>query len=376
MACLRRVSCSSEGFSRRGRGRGFEYVDAAGGRLEDEQTLERIRALVIPPAWRDVWICPDPEGHLQAVGTDVAGRRQYLYHPLWRVRRDRQKFARMLDFARALPSMRRRVERDLRGQELTRERVLACAVRLLDRGLFRIGSEEYAETNGSYGLATIERAHVKLEPGGRLVFDYVAKGGVRRVQAVTDPSAHAVIGQLKARRGGGRELLAYRNGSWTDIRSSDVNDYVKAVAGGEFTAKDFRTWHATVLAAVALAAAPPATSGRAKKRAVTAAVAGVAAQLGNTPAVCRASYIDPRVFDRYMEGDTIARGLGSLDELEGAAPKLQRRIEAAVLELLTEEAPVTAPARARADAARAGRRATPPPARPSRRRARSSAAPA
>jgi DNA topoisomerase IB len=337
MGRLRRVSCEIDGLSRRRRGRGFEYVDERGRRLSDEETLERIRALAIPPAWTDVWICPDADGHLQAVGTDAAGRRQYLYHPRWRARRDRQKFDRMLEFARALPRVRRVVARDLRGDELTRERVLACAVRLLDRGLFRIGSEEYAETNGSYGLATLERRHVRLGRGGELVFDYTAKGGARRIQAVSDPEAFAVIAELKRRRGPRTGLLAYRNGRWSDIRSSDVNDYLKEAAREEFTAKDFRTWHATVLAAVAVASAPAAASERARKRTIAAVVADVARHLGNTPAVCRASYIDPRVFDRYDEGATIASTVAGLDELETAAPELQRRVERAVLRLLDDD---------------------------------------
>jgi DNA topoisomerase IB len=362
------VSCASPGIARRRRGRGFEYLDERGRRVEDAELLERIRALVVPPAWTDVWICPDPDGHLQAVGTDAAGRRQYLYHPRWRARRDQQKFDRMLDFARALPRVRRVVRRDLAGDGLTRERVLACAVRLLDRGLFRVGSEEYAEVNGSYGLATLERQHVTVEPRHGLVFDYTAKGGVRRVQAVRDREAHAVIAELKRRRSRDRSLLAYANGRWKPVRSADVNDYLKDAAGEGFTAKDFRTWHATVLAAVALAAAPESGSETARKRTIAAVVADVAEHLGNTPAVCRASYIDPRVFDRYRAGATIARTLDGLDELEAAPAALQRRIELAVLELL-ENDELRAPAAARAGAARRDRRARRTPRRPGRRTA-------
>jgi DNA topoisomerase IB len=371
---LRRVSCSSPGIARRRRGRGFEYLDEHGRHIEDGETLERIRALVIPPAWTDVWICADPNGHLQAVGTDAAGRRQYLYHPRWRARRDQQKFDRMLDFARALPRVRRVVRRDLGDAELTRERVLACAVRLLDRGLFRVGSEEYAEENGSYGLATLERQHVSVEPRHRLVFDYAAKGGVRRVQAVRDREAHAVIAGLKQRRSRDRNLLAYRNGRWRQVRSSDVNDYLKAAAGDDFTAKDFRTWHATVLAAVAVAAAPAALSETARKRTIAAVVADVAEHLGNTPAVCRASYIDPRVFDRYRAGATIACTLDGLDELETAPAALQRRIELAVLQLLEDDGELTARAATRAGAARRGRRERRTPRRPGRRTVGSSGA--
>jgi DNA topoisomerase IB len=216
--------------------------------------------------------------------------------------------------------------------------VLACAVRLLDRGFFRVGGEEYADDNGSYGLATLERRHVQLEPRGVLVFDYVAKSGQRRLQAVVDPEVHRVVAELKHRRGGGRTLLAHKNGRWTRLRSSDINDYIKETARGEFTAKDFRTWHATVLAAVALAVSTEATSKTARARAISRAVQEVAHYLGNTPAVCRASYIDPRVFDRYRAGVTIAHALGGLAQLdEDRTPATQGRIEAAVLELLEEK---------------------------------------
>src|SRR5262245_55581177 len=268
MGRLRRVSCESDGIARRGRGRGFEYRDARGRRITHDETLDRIRALVIPPAWTDVWICPDPDGHLQAVGTDDAGRRQYLYHPRWRARRDREKFERMLAFARALPRVRRTVERDLHGRGPSRERVLACAVRLLDLGLFRVGNDEYAETNGSFGLTTLERRHVTVGRGGELVFDYAAKGGARRVQAVVDRDVHDDVAELKRRRGRGRGLLAYRDGGWNELRSDDVNAYLKEAARGEFTAKDFRTWHATVLAAAALALAPAARSETARRRTI------------------------------------------------------------------------------------------------------------
>jgi DNA topoisomerase-1 len=324
MPRLRRSDCSTPGLRRRRRGRGFEYLDADGARVDDPETLERINALAIPPAWTDVWICPDPQGHLQATGVDAAGRKQYRYHDAWRARRDRQKFEEMLDFARALPRLRRRVARDLRaGPEkstLTRERVLACAARLLDRGFFRIGSESYAEGNGSYGLATIRKDHVRLDDDD-VVFDYPAKSGRRRVQAVADPDVRAVIAALKRRRGGPDELLAYRNGrGWVDVRSDDINDYLKATAGlATVSAKDFRTWNGTVLAAVALARREGEPSSKtARRRAIAAAVREVAAFLGNTPAVARSSYIDPRVFDRFLSGWTIApaheRGRSSIEK--------------------------------------------------------------
>jgi DNA topoisomerase IB len=333
---LRRADCSGPGLRRRRRGRGFEYLDASG-RVDDE-TLERIRALTIPPAWEDVWICPDPNGHIQAVGTDAAGRRQYLYHPAWRERRDREKFEDMVRFARTLPKLRRIVARDLRRRAWPREKVLACAVRLLDRGFFRIGSESYAEENKTYGLATMQRRHVTLEGRGVIRFDYTSKGGKRRVQSVVDPDVYRVVAALKRRTDG--RLFAYRaNGRWADVSSSDINEYIKATAGdAAFSAKDFRTWNATVLAAVALAVSGAAhRSQSAQKRAIARAVAEVAHYLGNTPAVCRASYIDPRVFDRFRDGLTIGGALAQVGDVERGEPATVGAIEEAVLDLLDRD---------------------------------------
>ena len=210
MARLRRSDCSGPGITRRRRGKGFEYRDDEGRRITEEEVLVRIRELGIPPAWEDVWICPYPMGHLQATGMDAAGRKQYLYHPKWRVRRDAEKFDDMARFARALPALRASVSADLEGDELTRERVLALAVRLLDRGFFRIGSEEYTAENESYGLATMRKEHVTVGRDGEMGFDYPAKSGVRRVQAVVDPVAAEIVGRLRRRRGGGSELLALK----------------------------------------------------------------------------------------------------------------------------------------------------------------------
>lgn len=337
MARLRRVDCSTPGLTRRRRGRGFEYLDEDGERIADGEVLERIRSLVIPPAWRDVWICPHPAGHIQATGTDAAGRKQYLYHERWRRRRDQQKFDDMLAFARAVPRLREVAGRHLARDGMGRERVLACAARLLDRGFFRIGSEGYAEENGSYGLATMRRRHVTLERGGLLTFDYPTKGGARRVQEVVDPEAAEVVAALKRRRGGSEELLAYKDGRrWRDLRSDDVNDYLREAADYDCTAKDFRTWNATVLAAVALAvSAAAALSKTARKRAKARAVKEVARYLGNTPAVCRASYVDPRVFDRFDSGWTIAGVLPEVGDLSD--PGVRAAVEGAVLELLEDE---------------------------------------
>ena len=306
MPRLRRVDCSAPGLTRRRRGRGFEYVDFRGNRVDDPLIIARIRALGIPPAWKDVWICPDDRGHLQAVGTDAAGRRQYIYHEIWRRRRDAEKFDHMLEFARSLPALREICDEDLMRHDLGRERVLGCAVRLLDRGFFRIGTEGYAEQNQTYGLATMQKKHVRLKDGV-IHFDYIAKSGKRRVHALVDPPVFDVVEALKKRRAGGLELLAYKEGrTWYDVKSMDINLYIKEITGGDFTAKDFRTWNATVLAAVAVAVSgQAATSKTARKRAITRAVQEVSHYLGNTPAVCRASYIDPRVFDRYRSGWTI-----------------------------------------------------------------------
>jgi DNA topoisomerase I len=338
MARLRRVDCSGPGIRRRRRGKGFEYLDDEGRRVSEPSMIERIRELAIPPAWEDVWICPYPLGHIQATGTDAAGRKQYRYHDLWRERRDREKFEEMIDFARALPRLRRRVNKDLKRPGMPRERVLACATRLLDRGFFRIGSEDYAEENDTYGIATMQRRHAAVD-GDQVTFDYEAKGGARRVQAVGDPVVADIVNTLKRRRGGGEELLAYKkSGRWIDLKSADVNAYVKEAAGGDFSAKDFRTWSGTVLAAVALSVSGmAATSKTARKRAKARAVKEVARYLGNTPAVCRASYIDPRVFDRFDGGLTISGALPELMEDTAAWPDVQHAVEEAVLDLIANE---------------------------------------
>jgi DNA topoisomerase I len=335
---LRRSDCAAPGIARRGRGRGFEYLDPGGERIDDPETLERIAELAIPPAWRDVWICLDPLGHLQATGIDDAGRKQYRYHDQWRARRDREKFGSMVEFGYALPKLRRRVRRDLRRDALDRARVLACATRLLDLGFFRIGSEDYAVTNESYGLATMLRRHVTVEED-EVVFDYPAKSGQRRIQAITDEDVRSVVAALKRRQGGEPELLAYKDGRrWADVRSDDINRYIKDATSHDFSAKDFRTWNATVLAAVSLATGDgKPRSKTAYKRATAATVKTVAAYLGNTPAVARASYIDPRVFDRFRSGWTIAEALRDVGEPDLGDPRKRARIEAAVLELLEGE---------------------------------------
>jgi DNA topoisomerase I len=336
MPRLRRVDCTSPGIRRLRHGRGFRYLEEDGAPIGDREVLERIRELAIPPAWEDVWICTDPRGHIQATGTDEAGRKQYLYHPAWREHRDREKFAEMEQFARALPAMRELTEGDLALRGLVRERVLACSVRLLDNGFFRIGSERYAADNETYGLATLRKRHVRIERGVA-VFDYRAKGAKRHKQEISDPAIVPTIRALRNRERGGYELLAYRDGrGWVDVRAAEINAYLKHVMGGDYTAKDFRTWNATVLAAVELATnGRDASSKTARKRAATAATKRVAAYLSNTPAVCRSAYIDPRVFDRYDSGETIAAPLKRIAAgVEPGEFAERERIERAVLRLL------------------------------------------
>ena len=330
---LRRSDCSGPGISRRRRGAGFSYLDSEGGRVGDEDTLERIRALAIPPAWREVWICSDPYGHIQATGLDEAGRKQYLYHERWQLRAAQRKFESMREFAAILPKLRRTVKRDLAQEGMPRERALACAVRLLDLGFFRIGGEEYAETNESYGVATVLREHVSIE-GEEVVFDFPAKSGQRRVQSIRDPEVKAAIEAMRRRRSGPEDLLVFRDedGAWRDIRSEDINAYLQAKAGEDVSAKDFRTWHGSVLAAVELAREAAPRSKGAGERAIRAAVKRVAERLGNTPAVCRSSYIDPRVLDRFRDGKTIE--VPSLAPETTVTPQQQSAIERSVLALV------------------------------------------
>ena len=316
------------------------YVDAAGRKVDDAATLERIRALVIPPAWEDVWICPVASGHIQATGVDARGRRQYRYHDAWRLQRDLAKHDRILDFASRLPAAREVIRTDLQQDELTRERVLACAVRLLDLGFFRIGGEQYAAENETYGLATMHKEHVHVSRDGVLTFDYTAKSGKHLHKSLAEPEVGAVIATLKRRRSGGHELLAWRDpdGEWVDVKSGDINAYLRTATGGDDTAKDFRTWSATVLAAIGLAVSTGvASSATARKRAVTRVVKEVADQLGNTPAVCRSSYIDPRIIDLYDSGITIRDDLEKLgQDASYGEPAFQGAIETAVLTLLRD----------------------------------------
>ncbi|WP_240197528.1 DNA topoisomerase IB [Nonomuraea lactucae] len=319
------------GILRRRRGHGFSYQHADGSPASPGERA-RIRALAIPPAWTDVWICASPDGHLQAVGTDAAGRRQYRYHDLWRAQQDRIKFDRVLELAERLPAFRKSVDQALAGRGLTRERVLAAAARMLDIGFFRVGGENY----DSYGLATLKMEHVTCSRG-TVVCSYPAKGDIPREVAVADPAVCSVIRALK-RRGGDGELLRYRNGRrWVDVRSDDINAYLRETVGDDFTAKDFRTWHATVLAAVGLAvSARAARVGQAaRKRAVSRVMREVAEYLGNTPTVARESYVDPRVVESYERGRTVQQALTELGaDADFGQLATHGAVERAVIDLL------------------------------------------
>ena len=333
MARLRRTSPDQPGWTRRRAGRGFVYLDADGTRLP-EADAERVRGLVIPPAWRDVWVTPYPNGHLQAVGTDDAGRRQYLYHPDWRVRRDAEKFDRMLEFGQALTRARELVVADLGREGMPLERACAVAVRLLDLGYFRIGNDVYADENGSFGLTTLERRHVRRRQD-RLVFTFTGKSGVDHRIEIDDAVVIETLEAMRRRRGTTARLLSYREGrSWRDLLPALVNSYVRESTGLEATAKDFRTWHATVLAAAALAETPePGVTKASRKRAVSGAMKEVSSFLGNTPTLARSSYVDPRVIEAYEDGRTIQRATRRTYD---TPDERQAALERATLKLIKE----------------------------------------
>ncbi|MEU4539477.1 DNA topoisomerase IB [Streptosporangium sp. NPDC023825] len=330
MSELRQSDPAEPGILRRRRGRGFSYHRPGGTQVRDRRTLDRIRALALPPAWTDVWICRSADGHIQATGTDAAGRRQYRYHDVWREEQDRAKFDRVRRMAERLPAFRERVAEHLGQRGLTRERVLAAAARMLDIGFFRVGGESYE----SFGLATLRMEHVTCS-AGRVTCSYPAKGGKPREVEIVDADVCKVIIALRDAADEG-ELLRYRNGSgWADVRSDDINAYLRETLETEVSAKDFRTWHATVLAAVGLAVSSRARSRTGRRRAVNRVVGEVADYLGNTPAVARASYIDPRVIDAYARGRTVVRALDRLGADTGfGQPATHGAVERAVLSLL------------------------------------------
>ncbi|MFB8387925.1 DNA topoisomerase IB [Microbacterium sp. NPDC055910] len=304
-------------------GSGFSYVQADG-RAATGADRERISQLVIPPAWQDVWISAEPFGHIQAVGTDAAGRRQYVYHSAWRVRRDRGKFARALALAAALPSARRRVTVALRADELDRERVLAVAFRLLDTAAPRVGSTRYLDRHGSRGLTTLQRRHAVVEESV-VTLSFPGKSGKRALLEIADDDL-AVVMPLLVEGRPGAALLAYRHGRRrVALRPGDVNDHVRALTGGRFTAKDFRTLRGTILAAEALARIGPAATARERKQAEKLAVDATAAALGNTPAVARGSYIDPRVFSAYGRGELLDLGITPESAIRDLVVRAARR---------------------------------------------------
>jgi DNA topoisomerase IB len=304
VAGLVRSDPHSPGITRVGTRDSFRYLDQAGAEISEAATLDRIRALRIPPAWADVWISPDPLGHIQATGTDSKGRLQYLYHQLWREQRDAQKFGHMLRFASALPGLRTAAAGDLRHRGLTRDRVVASVVRLIDLGLFRIGEERYADLDHHYGATTLRKHDVRVTRDG-IVFDYTAKWGKQRTITVKDELVRPTVRALARSDNDLDTLWGYeQDGRWRVLHSRDVGNYIAARAGGHFTAKEFRTWNATVLMALSLANAGPAATPTGRKRTIAASVREVANMLGDTPAVARGSYIDPRLIARY-EADGI-----------------------------------------------------------------------
>jgi DNA topoisomerase-1 len=319
------------GLRRERRGDRFVILDPDGEPVDDPETLARIQQLAIPPAWREVWIAMRPDAHLQATGLDAKGRRQYLYHLAWRRRRDHEKFDDMLDFAQALPALRGHVTEHLHDEAPRREHTLALALRLLDVGLFRVGWDRYARDNGHVGLATLRRDQVRLL-GAAARFDFIAKSGRRRRMTVLDPPAVQALAPLRRRRGDPVELLVYRApAGWRRITAPDVNNALRCWGAGPYSAKEFRTWAATVLAAVALAREHAA--GHHGPRAVSRAVRQVSAALGNTPAVARASYVDPRVIEAYEAG-TVVELPG--DPAEPGVPlRIDDRDDGIVIELPT-----------------------------------------
>jgi DNA topoisomerase-1 len=329
-AGLRYVRDGEPGLRRQRRGRTFRYRGPDGRVVQDRAEIGRIRALAIPPAWTDVWICSDPSGHIQAVGRDARGRKQYRYHAKWRQVRDDAKYGRMLAFGRALPSVRARIVRDLRRSGLPREKVLAAVVRLLETTLVRVGNEEYARDNGSFGLTTLQRRHVSVS-GSSLRLHFKGKSGKVHEVVARDRGLARLV--RRCRRLPGPHVFHYRDaaGRARTVTSDDVNGYLQEITGRDFTAKDFRTWSATVLAAWALAGAEEAPSAAARKRTVRRAVEAVARRLGNTPAICRKSYVHPMVVESYLEG-TLARGLAAEVTTLPGAPLSKR--EQAVLGLL------------------------------------------
>ena len=331
-AGLRYVSDTMPGIRRRAAGRGFSYIGTDGRRITDPDRIAWFKRLAIPPAWTDVWISPVKRGHIQAVGRDARGRKQYRYHPRWREVRDEAKYGRMVEFARALPRIRRRTDRDLRRRGLPREKVLALVVRLLEATLIRVGNEEYARENRTFGLSTLRDRHVKGE-GANVQFSFKGKSGKEHEVPITDQRLARLVKQCQEMPG--QELFQYVDGDGRrqSIDSGEVNEYLREITGEEFTAKDFRTWAGTVAASMALQDFLEIDDDAGRKKAIVGAIETVARQLGNTPAVCRACYVHPDILDSYLDG-TLVDALAERARGAGRGAHALRPEEAAVLGLL------------------------------------------
>jgi DNA topoisomerase-1 len=335
-AGLRYVTDAAPGIRRQRRGRGFAYIAIDGTVIRDPAELDRIRKLVIPPRWTDVWICPNPSGHLQVTARDARGRKQYRYHPKYRAVRDETKFGRMIAFSEILPRIRERVEQDIAIPELARDKVLATVVWLLERTLIRVGNDEYARDNGSFGLTTLRRRHVTVS-GAKLRFEFRGKSGIPHSVAITDRRIARIVQRCQELPG--QELFQYLDGDGRrqSVDAGDINEYLRRITGRQVTAKDFRTWAGTTLAAGALRDMGPFTSEKQAKANIVAAIDQVSKRLGNTRAVCRKYYVHPVILEAYFEGVTIPPTPGNARQLRSAnGPAALRRDEVAVIELLRQ----------------------------------------
>jgi DNA topoisomerase-1 len=331
-AGLRYITDARPGVRRRRAGKGFSYIGPGGKRITDPDRLAWFKRLAIPPAWTDVWISPIKRGHIQATGRDARGRKQYRYHPRWRAVRDEAKYGRSIEFARALPKIRRRTDRDLRRRGLPREKVLALVVRLLEATLIRVGNDEYARENRSYGLSTMRARHVEVRGAG-IRFTFRGKGGKEHEIDVRDRRLARLVKRVQELPG--QELFQFidADGRRQDITSDDVNEYLQQITGQPFTAKDFRTWAGTVAASLALSEFREVDDEAGRKKAIVNAIEEVAEQLGNTPAVCRACYVHPDLLDSYLDG-TMVDALSERARGVGRGAHALRPEEAAVLGLL------------------------------------------
>jgi DNA topoisomerase-1 len=337
-AGLRYVTDATPGIRRKRRGRGFAYIGTDGVVIRDKEELERIRKLVIPPRWTDVWICPNPSGHLQVTARDARGRKQYRYHPRYRAVRDETKFGRMIAFSEILPLIRERVERDIALPELARDKVLATVVWLLERTLIRVGNDEYARDNGSFGLTTLRRRHVTVS-GAKLRFEFRGKSGVPHSVAVTDRRIAYIVQRCQELPG--QELFQYldSDGRRQSVDAGDINEYLRRITGRQVTAKDFRTWAGTTLAAAALRELAGFKSEKQAKANIVAAIDQISRRLGNTRAVCRKYYVHPVIVEAYLEGVTIPPTPSDVRQLRASGnPAALRRDEYAVIELLRQRA--------------------------------------